>query len=334
MHAVSCRALECRIIAIHDPFFLILLDIFHYILSLPHCFFCSPISPPTEKPGTCSTSQLEYTLTNAGTKASFPSEDCTNPSVIIPGLDNPYRALQLHIHAGSEHTIDGKFFGAELHIVHEEIGGDRFAVVGMMIEPGSDVENEFFQQLLDGWQREFDTVDDSCAVERATTGKRRRRDLEMVGDNTTGNRRLEAFSPYDLLPEGVTYYHYDGGLTTPPCLEVVWWNVADKPVLITPAQYQQLLQQILNFVDASTCNLGTNAGPRGITSRPVQALNGRLVERVCPVGFEEDKSCDESNDDTVDGEEVDSRSASAPMLAMRVMTSSVVVALVVMLSMM
>ena len=206
--------------------------------------------------------------------------------------------MQLHVHSGSEHTIDGKYFGAELHIVHQEINGDRYAVVGMMIDPASDVENEQFQQLLDGWQEELKKAEDSCSVERS--GNRRLDAVVNVDDNRV-NRRLQTFSPYDLLPEGVTYYHYDGGLTTPPCLEVVWWNVADKPVLITPAQYQQLLYQVLNYVDASTCNPGTNAGPRGITSRPVQSLHGRPIERVCPVGFEDEQRC--ADDESTDGDD-------------------------------
>jgi hypothetical protein len=93
------------------------------------------------------------------------------------------------------------------------------------------------------------------------------------------------FSPYNLLPDGATFYFYDGGLTTPPCSEVVWWNVADKPILITPAQYSQLITLILNYIDPSNCQLGTFAGPAGSTSRPVQELHGRTVKRICPAGF-------------------------------------------------
>jgi carbonic anhydrase len=217
---------------------------------------------------------MVYTLTNTGVKASFP-DSCTNPTVKIPGIEGVYKALQFHIHTSSEHTIDGNFFGAEMHIVHQEVDGDRYAVVGMMIEPDADEENEIVSQLLDGWQIEMNVADSSCAVER---GGERKLSKNM-------DRRLQAFNPYDLLPEGVTFFHYDGGLTTPPCSEVVWWNLADKPVSISPSQYRQLAHQVLNFVDTSTCQQGTNAGPIGITSRPVQPLNGRLLERVCPAGF-------------------------------------------------
>jgi carbonic anhydrase len=87
-------------------------------------------------------------------------------------------------------------------------------------------------------------------------------------------------------------YHYDGGLTTPPCSEVVWWNLADKPVSITPKQYSQLAEQILEYTSTETCEHGTNAGPAGSTGRPVQPLNGRYVERICPKGFVMEETSD------------------------------------------
>jgi hypothetical protein len=67
--------------------------------------------------------------------------------------------------------------------------------------------------------------------------------------------------------------------------EVVWWNLADTPVSITPAQYSTLVSLIIGYLDPVTCALGTNAGPAGRTARPIQPLNGRVVDRICPVGF-------------------------------------------------
>ncbi|KAG5849308.1 hypothetical protein ANANG_G00108560 [Anguilla anguilla] len=48
------------------------------------------------------------------------------PSVVIKGgpLQNPYRLKQFHFHwggkgcQGSEHTVDGKTYASELHLVH------------------------------------------------------------------------------------------------------------------------------------------------------------------------------------------------------------------------
>lgn len=72
-----------------------------------------------------------------------------------------------------------------------------------------------------------------------------------------------------------------------PCSEVVEWNVADKPLSISIAQYNDLSSLILNYVAADTCERATIASPSGSTSRPVQDLNGRNVSRICPVDYQD-----------------------------------------------
>jgi len=230
--------------------------------------------------GSCPIGNMTYSLTPTGMKAEFPGvQQCEHPTVQIPGIEGTYRAAQFHIHTSSEHTIDGQFFGAELHVVHQEVDGERYAVVGMMIQPTADAPNEIFDGLLNAWEDIMVASDSQCAIARG--GERKLTEKK--------NRQLQSdvFSPYDLLAEDSTFFHYDGGLTTPPCSEVVWWNLADKPVSITPAQYTQLVTQVVGYLDPSTCEPGTYAGPAGSTSRPTQPLNGRVVERICPVGYDD-----------------------------------------------
>ena len=195
----------------------------------------------------------------------------------IPDIAGTYKALQFHIHTSSEHTINGEHFGAELHVVHQEVNGNRFAVVGMMIQPTAAEEHALFQQLLDGWQTPFSNVTSTCFA----TAKR-----QLLATAHKARRLDSTFTPYELIPVGSTMYFYDGGLTTPPCSEVVWWNLADKPVEISPAQYNQLVTLVLDYL-TTNCTLGTSAGPAGSTSRPVQPLNGRTIERICPVGYQD-----------------------------------------------
>lgn len=58
-----------------------------------------------------------------------------------------------------------------------------------------------------------------------------------------------------------TFWTYPGSLTTPPCSPIVHWIVLRKPVRASQAQIQE-------FIDV----MGNNY-------RPVQALNGRVIER-------------------------------------------------------
>jgi carbonic anhydrase len=235
---------------------------------------------------------MKYELTATGVKASYQNENdvCEYPSVIIPGVPGRYKALQFHIHTSSEHTIDGQFFGAELHTVHINEAGDRYAVVGMMIEPTAGQPNVLFEHLLEGWQVEYDTAETACraVVEPLTRKLRVDKHMDMDVDKDRELVHTDApqlFAPYLLIPDGATFYHYDGGLTTPPCSEVVWWNLADKPVQITPGQYHRLAEYVLGYTNSASCQFGTNAGPAGSTSRPTVALNGRQVDRICPVDF-------------------------------------------------
>ena len=163
----------------------------------------------------------------------------------------------------------------------------------MMIQPGGEENNAMFGELLTGWQALLDSNLDLCETTSAARQGEERRKLAEETTSSNANLSSEIFSPYMLIPEGSTYYHYDGGLTTPPCSEVVWWNLADKPVSLDPAQFLQLIEIIINYVDAK-CGAGTFAGPAGSTARPTVALNGRTVDRFCPVGFVEEKVDDSS----------------------------------------
>jgi hypothetical protein len=91
-----------------------------------------------------------------------------------------------------------------------------------------------------------------------------------------------------LLPSHIhlqSFYHYDGGLTTLPCSEVVWWNLASTPLKISSvAQYQALTYLALNiYRSPDSCRLASVASPSGSTSRPVQRMNGRGLGKIRPV---------------------------------------------------
>lgn len=254
-------------------------------------------------PGTCGYDDLKYGVEDNGVKITFDATKCTPPSVTLPndpnlltvGLGlNPevalgeevfgleagktYEAAQFHIHSSSEHTIDGQTFEAEMHIVHLQSGltgidfidemdlgsqlglgagldGSRGAsVVGFMIQSSGSTPNSMFENLLKGWEAV------GCGITSANV------DGNIV---STGE-----FNPYEFLDSESCIMNYDGGLTTPTCDEIVEWNLATTPITISHQQMRRLLALIndcpesVSFADS--------------TSRPIQPLNGRTINQICP----------------------------------------------------
>ena len=50
------------------------------------------------------------------------------------GDSNAYKLIQYHIHAPSEHTIDGKNYDVEIHMVHKSYSDGSLAVVGVFFD--------------------------------------------------------------------------------------------------------------------------------------------------------------------------------------------------------
>ena len=141
-------------------------------------------------------------LVNTGhsIQVSAPGDD-----TVMVGTDR-YVLVQFHFHSPSEHTIAGKSFPLEMHLVHQTSDG-RLGVVGVLIREGA--YNKAFEQI---WSKL-----------PAIKGK------EMAHDSVMVN--IE-----DLLPDNRTNYRYDGSLTTPPCTEGVKWFVLETPVELSAAQ--------------------------------------------------------------------------------------------------
>lgn len=116
-----------------------------------------------------------------------------------------YDVAQFHYHAPSEHTLNGKSFAAELHIVHKS-ADEKLAVVGLLLNEGA--ENAAFAPFLD-----------NLPAEKA--------DAKDAGIKINAN---------DLLPLEQTTFRYSGSLTTPPCSEGVSWLVMTTPVELSAAQ--------------------------------------------------------------------------------------------------
>ena len=113
--------------------------------------------------------------------------------------------LQFHFHTPSEHTIEGRSYPLEMHLVHQATD-KNLAVLAVMLADGA--PNMLFTKF---WER----------LPRAE------------GDAETG----VTISLQDLLPRNIDdYFTYSGSLTTPPCTESVRWIVLKRPVEVSKAQ--------------------------------------------------------------------------------------------------
>jgi carbonic anhydrase len=269
---------------------------------------------PLFQGGDCTPQDFSFEINPHAEQANAPKNDnnnnnnnnnstCQTSSMRIPGMDGTFELIQFHVHLNSEHTLDGSHFAAELHLVHmqqqqqqqqqqqhyddggsDDDSGSRrgLAVVAMFLTPTALERNPILDEILLQWDAIQDETYRDCDLTEPTHWWW----SSSSSSFSSSSSSLMELNLYDLIPQGSTFYHYKGGLTTPPCSEIVDWTVIDQPVKITVSQFQDLSSLTLNFVDSETCTLATIADPNsGSTSRPVQPLNGRTITRICPVGY-------------------------------------------------
>ncbi|XP_010180336.1 PREDICTED: carbonic anhydrase 14, partial [Mesitornis unicolor] len=175
---------------------------------------------------------------------------------ITGGYAQQYRAVQLHLHwgspwgPGSEHTVNGHRFAAEIHVVHYNtkydslneamVHPDGLAVLGAFLEVGPR-ENPYYQQIL----------------EHLNKIQREGEEVLVPGFNIAG-----------LLPANLKhYFHYNGSLTTPPCYQTVKWTIFNQTLLLS---YDQMSMLVMSLRHDDSKPLLNNY-------RMVQDLNGRRV---------------------------------------------------------
>ena len=131
--------------------------------------------------------------------------NCDGGGSVTVGEDT-YALAQYHFHSPSEHTVDGKSFPMEMHMVHKSADG-KLAVIGTLIEEGAA-------------NPAFDAVWAHLPAEKG-------QEVRMPDVMVDVDR---------LLPAERTAYHYSGSLTTPPCSEGVQWMVMRTPIALSAEQ--------------------------------------------------------------------------------------------------
>ncbi|XP_045168735.2 carbonic anhydrase 14-like isoform X2 [Mercenaria mercenaria] len=193
------------------------------------------------------------------------------------GLQYTYRISQFHFHwgssreKGSEHTIYKAADPMEMHIVswNEEkyrsmaeaaMQPDGLAVLGILFRV-SDYDNPLLEPLV-------------LVIPYI-------RDPEWNNSVEIPVVPMNEFLPN--CPE--KYYRYHGSLTTPRCYESVTWTVFKRRLTISKRQlnvFRQTLTKEVAIHQSPRTNIKTTGGgrePLVDNFRPVQPLNGRVIER-------------------------------------------------------
>ncbi|KAK7262284.1 hypothetical protein RJT34_29850 [Clitoria ternatea] len=157
-----------------------------------------------------------------------------------------YVLKQFHWHSPSEHTIHGRRFDLELHMVHETPSGET-AVIGILYKAGKP------DPLLSLLTNELEGVSDRMAGAETAVGAMDPR-MVKIGTSTTH------------------YYRYIGSLTVPPCDQNVSWTILRQVRSVSREQIR-LLRVAVH--DESNSN-----------ARPLQPVNKRLVQFNKPTQYQ------------------------------------------------
>ncbi|MEO5359487.1 MAG: carbonic anhydrase [Nitrospirota bacterium] len=128
------------------------------------------------------------------------------PGSTITIYGKTYQLVQFHFHHPSEHTVTGKDYPMELHLVHRNDLGE-LAVLGIFMTEGK--ENATIKTL---WENLPEKVNEE-------------KSLPCINVNASA-----------LLPKMDNIVVYTGSLTTPPCSEGVSWNVAKGTIEVSKSQ--------------------------------------------------------------------------------------------------
>ncbi|ELR55847.1 Carbonic anhydrase 7, partial [Bos mutus] len=204
-------------------------------------------------------------IANNGHSVQVDFNDSDDRTVVSGGpLDGPYRLKQFHFHwgkkhgVGSEHTVDGKSFPSELHLVHWNAkkystfgeaasAPDGLAVVGVFLEVRG----------LPGAQRAMGGLVPPLVPEHSEF-------WAHAAFSLTDGGRAPQHEPRH-------YWTYPGSLTTPPLSESVTWIVLREPIRISERQMEKFRSLLFTSEEDERIHMVNNF-------RPPQPLKGRVVK--------------------------------------------------------
>ncbi|KAG8181908.1 hypothetical protein JTE90_007788 [Oedothorax gibbosus] len=200
------------------------------------------------------------TLKNTGHSVRF-RLDPDSPAVMVSGgpLSYKYRIHELLLHygrsddRGSEHTISGHAFPAELQIL-----GYNNQLYDNMSEAMPKTQGVIGIAIL------FQISNVSSPDLRLITSKLN----QIVHKGQT--QHISSISVAGILPDTSQFMTYEGSTTMPGCHETVTWIVLNKPIYITKTEIHHLRRLMQGDEKHPKTSLANNY-------RPPQSLYNRSV---------------------------------------------------------
>ncbi|MQM14710.1 hypothetical protein Taro_047645 [Colocasia esculenta] len=167
-------------------------------------------------------------------------------SIHIDGVE--YHLRQCHWHSPSEHSINGRRFEMEVHLVHQS-RENKTAVLGIMYKRGR--PDPFLSELMEPIE-----------------------DIARTKDEET---EVGVANPWHIKLGSRKYYRYLGSLTTPPCHQNVLWTITRKVLLTLRTAYVRTvsMEQVRMLREAVHDDAEKNA-------RPLQEINKREIRFYRP----------------------------------------------------
>ncbi|WP_338759090.1 carbonic anhydrase family protein [Massilia sp. METH4] len=197
----------------------------------------------------CKQGKAQSPIDIRGAKTGAPAPIGFEYTATHADIVNNGHTVQVNLpEGGLVHLASGDYKLVQMHFhtpSEEKINGKRYPLVAHLVHKNADGELAVVAVL-------FKQGKENTALKSVFA------DLPAhAGDHhpVTGELDLQA-----LIPAEHSYYAYMGSLTTPPCSEGVHWQVMKEPVDISKAQLAAFRK--LYHMNA----------------RPVQPLNGRVVE--------------------------------------------------------
>ncbi|XP_057498225.1 alpha carbonic anhydrase 7-like [Actinidia eriantha] len=180
------------------------------------------------------------TVKNRGHDISLQWELGEAGSIKINGSE--YFLQQGHWHSPSEHSINGRRYDMELHLVHvlpDTTVKNHIAVIGVLYKIGQ--PEPFLSKLM--------------------------KNISSMTDKKE-HRNMGVIDPREIKLGGKRYYRYMGSLTVPPCTEGVSWAISKKVRTVSRGQVNLLREVVHDYAERN--------------ARPLQPINSREIHLYDP----------------------------------------------------